>query len=75
MHFQFMTVSGLQEVKAEALGPKHSTGRLSSIAADPWLSIVQEDAGKGADAGWFWRYKLKSIQVCSCHLPCSGVSL
>ncbi|CAL5227691.1 g10699 [Coccomyxa viridis] len=52
-----------QEVKAEALGPRHSTAALSSIAADPWLSIVQKDAGKGAEAGWFWQYKLNSIKV------------
>ena len=58
-----MAVVVLQEVKAEALGPRHSTAALSSIAADPWLSIVRNDAGKGAEAGWFWQYKLNSIKV------------
>lgn len=60
-------VIGIQEVKAAALGPRHSTAALSSVAADPWLSIVREDAGKGAEAGWFWQYKLNSIKVH--HLP------
>ena len=58
-----MSVIVLQEVKAEALGPRHSTAALGSIAADPWLSIVRNDAGKGAEAGWFWQYKLNSIKV------------
>ena len=65
----------LQEVKAEALGPRHSTAALSSIAADPWLSIVQKDAGKGAEAGWFWQYKLNSIKVCCSCLPIGSSGL
>jgi hypothetical protein len=57
-------VSWLQEAKAEAMGPRHSTATLSSVAAEPWLSVVRRDASKGADAGWFWQYKLNSIKAC-----------
>ena len=57
-------VCWVQDVKAEALGPRHSTSGLHSIAAEPWLSTVQRDASKGAEAGWFWRFKVNSIKVC-----------
>ena len=61
-------VCWLQDVKAEALGPRHSTSGLHTIAAEPWLSTVHRDASKGAEAGWFWRFKVNSIKV---HYPAS----
>ena len=63
LHQLMHAVCWPQDVKAEALGPRHSTSGLHTIAAEPWLSTVHRDASKGADAGWFWRFKVNSIKV------------
>ena len=53
----------LQEAKAAALGPKHDTSRLSSVVAEPWLTVVTQEATAAQESGWFWEYDLKSVSV------------
>jgi hypothetical protein len=53
----------LQAIKGDALGPHHRIDGLQSVAAEPWLSTVMEDAAKSRDFGWFWKYKINSIKV------------
>ena len=56
----------LQEAKASALGPKHDTSRLASVVAEPWLTVVTQEATAAQESGWFWEYDLKSVSVSLC---------
>lgn len=53
----------MQEAKAAALGPKHDTSRLVGVVAEPWLTVVTQEASAAQESGWFWEYDLKSVSV------------
>ncbi|KAK9849132.1 hypothetical protein WJX84_011187 [Apatococcus fuscideae] len=56
-------IRGWQEAKAAALGPKHDTSRLVGVVAEPWLTVVTQEASAAQESGWFWEYDLKSVSV------------
>jgi len=56
-------IAAWQAAKADALGPRHATDRLSAAAAEPWRSAVARDAAAAANAGWFWVFRLRSLKV------------
>ena len=53
----------MQAVKAEALGPRHSTQGLDAVVSEPWASKVRQDASKASDAGWFWQFNVNDVRV------------
>lgn len=53
----------VQAAKAQALGPRHDISALSTAVAEPWLSVVVKDAAAAEQSGWFWTYKLESLEV------------
>ena len=57
----------VQAAKKYALGPRHDISTLSSVVAEPWLSVVIKDAAAAEQSGWFWTYKLDSLEVCVSH--------
>lgn len=52
-----------QVAKKAAMGPRHDIAALSGAVAEPWLSVVIKDAAAAERSGWFWTYKLDSVQV------------
>ncbi|KAK9815023.1 hypothetical protein WJX73_005105 [Symbiochloris irregularis] len=52
-----------QAAKKYALGPRHDISTLSGVVAEPWLSVVIKDAAAAEQSGWFWTYKLDSLEV------------
>ena len=54
---------GVQSAKKYALGPRHDIAALSGAVAEPWLSVVIKDAAAAEQSGWFWTYKLDSLEV------------
>jgi hypothetical protein len=51
------------EAKAEAMGPRRHTERLSSVLAEPMLSAVRAEAREAAAAGWFWQVRPRAARV------------
>ena len=45
------------DIKAEAMGPRHTTGSLSTILAEPALGAVTMEAREAASSGWFWNIR------------------
>jgi hypothetical protein len=52
-----------QAVKSEAMGPRHVTTNIPTIAAGPLVKELIQDAHLGESKGWFWTYRLKSIKA------------
>ena len=53
----------MQSAKKYALGPRHDIAALTGAVAEPWLSVVIKDAAAAEQSGWFWTYKLDSVEV------------
>lgn len=51
------------EVKAEAMGPRHVTMRLSEVLADPMLKAVEAEAKEAKASGWFWNIRLLRLKI------------
>ena len=54
----------VQSAKTAALGPRRDLEALPSILTDPMLSRFQSEAAQAEETGWFWKYKVNSVQVC-----------
>lgn len=52
-----------QVAKKASMGPRHDIAALSGAVAEPWLSVVIKDAAAAERSGWFWTYKLDSVQI------------
>lgn len=55
----------LQNIKAEAMGPRHKTSRLSSVLAEPMLTAVTTEAKEAAASGWFWNIRPLKVRILS----------
>ena len=53
----------LQAAKTAALGPRRDLDALPDILIDPMLSRFQSEAAQAEETGWFWKYKVSSVQV------------
>jgi hypothetical protein len=53
----------MQEIKTEAMGPRHATSRLSTVLAEPALSAVTAEAREAAAAGWFWQIRPLKVRI------------
>lgn len=51
------------EIKAEAMGPRHNTSRLSMVLADPMLKAVTSEAKEASKSGWFWNIRPLKVKV------------
>lgn len=54
----------MQSAKTAALGPRRDLEALPTILADPMLSRFQSEAAQAEETGWFWKYKVNSVEVC-----------
>lgn len=53
----------MQSAKTAALGPRRDLEALPTILADPMLSRFQSEAAQAEETGWFWKYKVNSVEV------------
>ena len=53
----------MQSAKTAALGPRRDLAALPTILTDPMLSRFQSEAAQAEETGWFWKYKVNSVQV------------
>lgn len=53
----------MQSAKTASLGPRRDLEALPSILTDPMLSRFQSEAAQAEETGWFWKYKVNSVQV------------
>lgn len=51
------------EIKAQAMGPRHSTARLDSVLTDPMLHAVTTEAIEAAKSGWFWNIRPLKVRI------------
>lgn len=51
------------DIKADAMGPRHTMQQLSSILADPMLSAVTSEAKEASRSGWFWNIRPQKVRV------------
>ena len=51
------------DVKAEAMGPRHVTTRLSEVLVDPMLKAVEGEAKEAKASGWFWNIRLLKLKI------------
>jgi hypothetical protein len=51
------------DVKADAMGPRHTMQQLSSILADPMLSAVTSEAKEASRSGWFWNIRPQKVRI------------
>ena len=52
-------------IKAEAMGPRHTTARLSTVLAEPMLKAVTAEAREAALSGWFWNIRPLRARIVS----------
>jgi len=53
------------DIKAEAMGPRHTTTRLSTVLAEPMLKAVTAEAREAASSGWFWNIRPLRARIVS----------
>jgi hypothetical protein len=53
------------DIKAEAMGPRHTTTRLSTVLAEPMLKAVTTEAREAASSGWFWTIRPLRTRIVS----------
>ncbi|KAG7666648.1 putative Protein ACCUMULATION AND REPLICATION OF CHLOROPLASTS 6, chloroplastic [Nannochloris sp. 'desiccata'] len=53
------------DIKAEAMGPRHTTTRLSTVLAEPMLKAVTTEAREAASSGWFWNIRPLRARIVS----------
>ncbi len=53
------------DIKAEAMGPRHTTARLSTVLAEPMLKAVTTEAREAASSGWFWTIRPLRARIVS----------